>query len=195
MAPSESNTVHVTATVETAYLSVDTRAFWIDLADRASKTFLQNVLLFLGAGATLVSVSWPVALSSAGLATVVTVLLAFVGSTALTSGNFLIDLGDRAARTFAGSLVAAIPATGGFADVNWRDAVTIAGTAVLFSILTSLATVNLGASKGLPSTAPVTPSVIDLEPETVSDTEYSADTLGEAGGPVTFNDGRHSAGN
>ena len=177
-----------TTTVELD-LSVDTRAFWLDLADRASKTFLQNVLLFLGAGATIVSVSWPTALSSAALATLVTVLLAFVGSTSITSGNLLIDLADRAARTFAGSLVAAIPATGGFADVNWTDAATIAATAALFSVLTSLATTNLGAAKGLPSTAPVAVQEVDEH------TEYTAGTLGEPGGTVPYSDGRHSAGN
>ncbi|ORI13625.1 hypothetical protein BJI47_22500 [Rhodococcus sp. 1168] len=73
----------------------------------------------------------------------------------MTSGNFLIDLADRAARTFAGTLVAAIPATGGFGDVDWLNSATIAGTAALVSVLTSLATVNVGAAKGLPTTAPV----------------------------------------
>lgn len=185
----------VTVHAEVGSFSVNTRAFWFDLADRASKTFIQNVLLFLGAGATIVSVSWPTALSAAGLATLVSVLLAFVGSTALTSGNFLIDLGDRVARTFAGSLVAAIPVTGGFADVAWKDALTIAATAAVFSALTSLATLNIGA-KGLPSTAPVAPVIVDVEPETVTDTEYNAGTLGDAGDPVPYSDsGRHSAGN
>ncbi|OZE98070.1 holin [Rhodococcoides fascians] len=187
----------VTVHAEVGSISIDTRAFWLDLLDRGVKTFLQNVLVFLGAGATLVSVAWPAALSAAGLATLVSVLLAFVASTQLTSGNFLIDLGDRVARTFAGSLVAAIPATGGFADVAWKDALTIAATAAVISALTSLASFNIGATKGLPSTAPVAlPVVVDVEPETVTDTEYNAGTLGEAGGPVPYDDsGRHSADN
>lgn len=135
----------------------DSAAFWLDLLDRTGKTFLQSVLLFFTAGVTITSVSWPALLGSAALASLVTVLLGLSTATALTSGNFLIDALDRVARTFFGVLVAAIPVTGGIADIDWKNAVTIAGTAALLSILTSFATVNIGSVKGLPSTAPVLP--------------------------------------
>ncbi|OZD03897.1 hypothetical protein CH275_16025 [Rhodococcus sp. 06-235-1A] len=166
MAASDST---VSVEVDLANVSVDTKAFWLDLADRASKTFVQNVLIFLGAGATILSVSWPAALSSAGLATLASVLLALSTATLLSSGNFLIDLADRAARTFTGTLVAAIPVAGGFGDVQWDKALTLAGTAVLVSILTSVASMNLGSAKGLPSLAPVGSTIVDLDEDEYSD--------------------------
>lgn len=168
MAASDS-TVHIDAQVDVLDLSIDTKAFWLDLADRASKTFVQNVLIFLGAGATILSVSWPAALSSAGLATLATVLLALSTATLLSSGNFLIDLADRAARTFTGTLVAAIPVAGGFGDVQWDKALTLAGTAVLVSVLTSLGSMNLGSTKGVPSLAPVGSTIVDLGEDEYSD--------------------------
>jgi hypothetical protein len=156
--------------------TVDSRAFWLDLLDRTGRTFLQNVLIFLGAG-TLLDVSWPTALSSAALAALVSLLLALATSTAITSGNFWIDLADRAARTFAGTLVGAIPATGTLADVNWPDVLLIAITATVVSILTSLLTMNLGSTKGVPSLAPVQPELmaveVDGESEVLAEGEVS----------------------
>ncbi|MGR6579258.1 holin [Rhodococcus qingshengii] len=143
--------------------SIDTRAFWLDLLDRTGKTFVQTMLVFLGAGATIVSVSWSVALSSAALAALVSFLIALSTSTALTSGNFLIDLADRVGRTFVSALVGAIPATGTLSDINWHDALTLAATAALVSILTSLVSNNFGSTKGLPSLAPVQPDIVAVD--------------------------------
>ena len=143
--------------------SIDTKAFWLDLLDRTGKTFLQTVLVFLGAGATIASVAWTTALSSAALAALVSFLIALSTSTALTSGNFAIDLADRVGRTFVSALVGAIPATGTLADINWHDALTLAATAALISVLTSLASSNFGSTKGLPSLAPVQPSRIAMD--------------------------------
>lgn len=162
----------ITGTVEIG--SVNQRAFWFDLLDRTVKTYIQNVLVFLGAGVVITDVSWPTVLSSAGLAALVSFLLALASATALTSGTWLIDTADRAARTFAGTLVGAIPATGGLTDIDWKQALTIAGTAALVSVLTSVLTVNLGATKGLPSTAPVAPAVQAINP-TGSYTELRGD--------------------
>lgn len=153
--------------------SIDTKAFWLDLLDRTGKTFVQTLLIFLAGGATIASVSWATALSSAALAAVVSFLIALSTSTALTSGNFLIDLADRVGRTFVSALVGAIPATGTLSEINWRDALTLAATAALVSVLTSLASSNFGTAKGLPSLAPVKPDLIAIvgAVETVSDTE------------------------
>ncbi|WJJ10369.1 holin [Prescottella equi] len=151
--------VHPSAT-----LAVDARAFWLDVLDRASRTFLQTVLLFLTAGATVVDISWFSALSSAALAAFVSVLMAVSTAAAISSGNFLIDLADRAGRTFAATLVGAITATGtdiyhfSIAAVAWREVLLLAFTASLVSVVTSLSTANLGISKGVPSLAPVLPS-------------------------------------
>lgn len=143
--------------------SIDTKAFWLDLLDRTGKTFLQTVLVFLGAGATIASVAWTTALSSAALAALVSFLIALSTSTALTSGNFAIDLADRVGRTFVSALVGAIPATGTLSDINWHDALTLSTTAALVSVLTSLASSNFGSTKGLPSLAPVQPALIAID--------------------------------
>lgn len=143
--------------------TVDTKAFWLDLLDRTGKTFIQTLLIFLAGGATIASVSWSTALSSAGLAALVSFLIALSTSTALTSGNFVIDLADRAGRSFVSALVGAIPATGTLSDIQWRDVLTLAATAALASALTSLASSNFGSSKGLPSLAPVKPELIAVD--------------------------------
>ncbi|MDV8066379.1 holin [Rhodococcus sp. IEGM 1366] len=143
--------------------SILAKAFWLDLLDRTGKTFIQTLVIFLAGGATLVSVSWTSALSSAALAALVSLLIALSTSTAITSGNFLIDLADRVGRTFISALVGAIPATGTLSDIDWRAALTLAATAALVSVLTSLASSNFGATKGLPSLAPVQPELIAIE--------------------------------
>ena len=145
--------------------SIDTKAFWLDVLDRTGKTFVQTVLVFLAGGATIASVSWTTAMSSAALAALVSFLIALSTSTALTSGNFLIDLLDRVGRTFVSALVGAIPATGTLSDINWRDALSLAATAALVSVLTSLASSNFGSTKGLPSLAPLHPDVIVIDEE------------------------------
>lgn len=172
-------TITVGVELNGAY-TVDTKSFWLDLLDRTIKTFIQTLLIFLGAGATIASVSWTTALSSAALAALVSFLIALSTSTALTSGNFLIDTADRVGRTFVSALVGAIPATGTLSDINWRDALTLAATAALISVLTSLASTNFGPTKGLPSLAPVKPAVdavINGDVEEVEDTEIDADPV------------------
>ncbi|MDI9901297.1 holin [Rhodococcus sp. IEGM 1409] len=153
--------------------TINSKAFWLDLLDRTGKTFIQTLLIFLAGGATIASVSWTTAMSSAALAALVSFLIALSTSTALTSGNFVIDLADRVGRTFVSALVGAIPATGTLSDINWRDALTLAATAALVSALTSIASSNFGSTKGLPSLAPVKPEpiAIDGTPEQVTDTE------------------------
>ncbi|WP_052067992.1 holin [Rhodococcoides fascians] len=156
-----------------SYLS---RVFWLDLFDRVGKTFLQNVLLFFGAGVTITSVSWPTVLGAAALASLVTLLIGLATANELSTGNFVIDSAARIARTFFGSLVAAVPVTGGIADIDWKNALTIAGTAALLSLVTSLASVNLGASKGVPSLAPVIPTPL---PEHVNPTGSVSEVDGD----------------
>ncbi len=193
--PQSDGTITLSAEIGVATITLDSKAYWLDLADRASKTFVQNLLIFLGAGATIVSVPWPQALSAAGLATLATVLLAVSTASLLSSGHFLIDVADRAARTFAGTLLAAIPlsAGAGFGSVDWPQALSLAGTAVVVSILTSIATTNLGASKGVPSLAPVG-AVIDIDHDDVEvidtiPTDPADPYVGHSGGPAA---GRHS---
>ncbi|NKS97506.1 hypothetical protein GS498_09845 [Rhodococcus hoagii] len=150
--------------------SIDSRAFWLDLTDRTVRTFLQNVLVFLSVGTTILEVSWTTALSSAALAALVSFLLALSTATAISSGNFLIDLADRVGRTFVGALVGAIPATGTLADIDWQAALSIAATTAVVSAITSVLSMNLGTAKGLPSLAPVRPDMVSL-PDAASNSD------------------------
>lgn len=150
--------------------TIDTKAFWLDLLDRTGKTFIQTLLIFLSAGTAFSSISWSSALSSAALAALVSFLIGLSTSTAITSGNFVIDLADRVGRTFVGALVGAIPATGTLADIDWRAALSLAATAALASVLTSVVSSRFGSFKGLPSLAPVRPALIALAATEHSDT-------------------------
>lgn len=161
---------------DTLDTSLSSRVFLLDVLDRTVKTFLQNIIVFLGAGVAITSVAWTSVLSSAGLAALVSFLLAVASATAITSGNPLIDILDRLARTGAGSLVAAIPVTGGFSDVKWSEAATIAAGAMLLSLVTSLASLNLGPAKNLPTLAPVVAAEL---PEHVNPTGSVNDVYGD----------------
>ena len=128
-----------------------------DVSEKAVKTFAQTLLIYLGAGATVsvLSVPWTAALQGAGIATLATVLIAFV-QTAWTSGNPYVEALARAARTFLASLAGALPVVDAshawtFADVNWGQAAGIAGTLALVSLLTSAASLRIGPDKASPS--------------------------------------------
>lgn len=62
--------------------------------------------------------------------------------------QFLLDLIERALKTFAQSLAACITAvvstgTFGLGDVDWAVALSIAGLATLYSVLTSIASTGV----------------------------------------------------
>lgn len=55
------------------------------------------------------------------------------------SPSFWSGLGDRAIKTFAQSLLAAVAVGVGVLDLDWKGALGIAATAVIASVLTSFA--------------------------------------------------------
>ena len=55
------------------------------------------------------------------------------------SMSFWSGVADRAIKTFAQSLLASIAVGMGLLQIDWAGALSIAGTAVLVSVLTSLA--------------------------------------------------------
>ena len=64
--------------------------------------------------------------------------------------QFLLDLLERAIKTFAQSLAACITTvtateTLGLSDVNWVAALSIAGLATLYSVLTSIASTGVNS--------------------------------------------------
>ena len=129
--------------------------FVLDLVEKAAKTAAQTLLLFLAAGASVMSVPWSAALQGTAIAVIGTVVLALAQSS-WSSGNPYVEALARAARTFLASLAGALPVVDAshawtFADVNWAQAAGIAGTLALVSLLTSAASLNLGASKASPS--------------------------------------------
>jgi hypothetical protein len=66
--------------------------------------------------------------------------------------KFWVQAGERALKTFAQSFIA-VAGTGAVlpADMPWVAAFTAALVAAFISILTSMATVNIGPDKGTPS--------------------------------------------
>ncbi|QIN93614.1 holin [Gordonia phage DumpsterDude] len=129
--------------------------FMEDVAERAVKTFVQNLALFLVAGVSVLSVAWGTALQSAALATLATVLLALVDAR-LVAANPYVESLIRAGRTFIATVVGSIPVVVSadqavtFADVNWTQVAGLAGTAALISLATSIASLPIGP-KGTPS--------------------------------------------
>lgn len=136
-------------------MNTDFRLVLADVAEKAAKTAAQTLLLFLAAGASVMSVPWSAALQGTAIAVIGTVVLALAQSS-WSSGNPYVEALARAARTFLASLAGAIPVVDAshawtFADVPWGQAAGLAGTLALVSLLTSVASMNLGVSKHTPS--------------------------------------------
>ena len=61
---------------------------------------------------------------------------------------FMQASGERAIKTFAQALVAVFAAGVTILDIDWMQSLAIAGTAALLSILTSVASNNVGSYYG-----------------------------------------------
>ena len=64
------------------------------------------------------------------------------------SRAFIVAAGERALKTFAQALVAVFAAGVTILDIDWMQSVAVAGTAALLSILTSVASNNVGPFYG-----------------------------------------------
>ncbi|AXH44906.1 holin [Gordonia phage Ashertheman] len=129
--------------------------FVADVAEKTSKTFAQNLLLFLTLGVSITAVPWTTALQGATIAAVSTAGLAVVQS-AWTAPNQYVETFARAGRTFIATGIGALPVVSPdhvltFADVNLAELAGVAGTAAAVSLLTSVASWKLGADKASPS--------------------------------------------
>lgn len=62
----------------------------------------------------------------------------------LANKTFWLDLGERAIKTAAQALLAMFVAGVTIMSVDWVDALAIAGTAALVSVLTSIASAGVG---------------------------------------------------
>lgn len=73
------------------------------------------------------------------------------------SRSFWLDVVDRAARTFAQTLVPVLAADGAnLLSLDWPTSLGLAGTAALLSVLTSIASAGIGQAG--------TPSLVDVAP-------------------------------
>lgn len=80
--------------------------------------------------------------------------------TLLTDRLYWTAVVERAAKTFAQSLVALFVAGSTILTIDWQQALAVSGTAALVSVLTSIASTNLGPFSG--------PSLVDeaiVEPD------------------------------
>ena len=66
----------------------------------------------------------------------------------LSEKLFWIAAGERALKTFAQSLVALFAAGGTSLNIDWQQALAVAATAAVVSVLTSVASVRLGQFEG-----------------------------------------------
>ncbi len=65
-----------------------TKEFWHDAAERAIKTFLQNILsILLVSGTTLLTADWQAGLAVAGTAAVVSLITSVVSGAATKNGD------------------------------------------------------------------------------------------------------------
>lgn len=64
------------------------------------------------------------------------------------SRAFIVAAGERAVKTFAQALVAVFAAGVTILDIDWVQSLAIAGTAALLSVLTSIASNNVGSYYG-----------------------------------------------
>lgn len=66
----------------------------------------------------------------------------------LSEKLFWIAAGERAVKTFAQSLVALFAAGVTILNIDWQQALAVAATAAVVSVLTSVASVRLGQFEG-----------------------------------------------
>lgn len=66
----------------------------------------------------------------------------------LTDKHFWLATGERAAKTFCQALVALFVAGVTVLTIDWQQALGVAGTAALVSVLTSVASLRLGPFEG-----------------------------------------------
>lgn len=110
--------------------------------------------------------------------------------TTLFTPLFWMDAGERALKTFAQALLGTLAIGTPIFDLEWKGALGIAATAMLASLLTSVA--SIGA--GIPGTASTTVAVEPLRERDAETPSEGFDTLSDyAADPVGPSVGNHTA--
>ncbi|MGQ4548312.1 holin [Dermabacteraceae bacterium P13077] len=127
------------------------KTFWIEVAKRAANTFAQSLVGLVGAGGlVLLDAGWDQALSVAGMAALISVLTSLTSTNIQASKTLWVSVLERSLKTFAQSLLAVVgTGAAGLLDVDWRQALLVAGTAAAMSVLTTvLGTPDAEAPRG-----------------------------------------------
>jgi hypothetical protein len=111
--------------------------------DRAVRTGLQTLLAYLSAAKLINEVAWVPALSATFFAVVLSLLTSVVASPSW--GDALgFQVAERAVKTFLQSVIAFVGAATMFDQVDWKTALSSAGLAAVYSVVTSVLTTKMG---------------------------------------------------
>ena len=85
----------------------------------------------------------------------------------LLTKSFIVASFERAAKSFAGALLAFLPATGTDAlpNLNWGDMLTLAGYAALASVLFSIVSSGVGGTGPSLANEVISPPAVDPGPQ------------------------------
>lgn len=124
----------------------------VDPAERAARTFAQQLFVVLLAGGTagaLVTQNWLLAVDSAGLAALVSVLtsiLTFKVPALPAAADLALRVGKTAVQSFLGTIAA-----GNILDVShvdWKASLAVAYTAAFAALVTGLAALGVSGTNG-----------------------------------------------
>ena len=126
------------------------KAFWLQALDRAVKTALQAVVVFLGVGVPIQDLEVQKALMGVGAMVVVSLVMSLSSSQLYVTENFSVDLVQRAVRTFIATAVGVVVGVEELASIDWGNVWGLAATATVLSLVTNYLTKNVG-TKGTAS--------------------------------------------
>lgn len=123
--------------------------------DRALRTALQTLAAYLSAAQLLNQVDWRAAALATGFAVVLSLLTSLIGSPSFGEA-WAFQVLERAAKTFAQTLLTFIGVATMFDQVDWKTGLSAAALAALYSVVTSAMTTRAGSD--------LTRGQVDLSP-------------------------------
>lgn len=126
------------------------KAFWLQALDRAVKTALQALVVFLGVGVPIQEIDIQKALMGVAAMVAVSLAMSLSSSQLYVTENFSVDLVQRAIRTFIATAVGVIVGVEELSSIDWANVWGLAATATVLSLVTNFLTKNVG-TKGTAS--------------------------------------------